>query len=414
MNLSLYIARRIANPEGGNKRSIMELFATIAVALSLAVMLLSMAVIMGFKSEIEQKISGFTGEVLVGDIRSLNTSDIYHIIDSESTIGLIESVDSVESVSRYALKGGIIKSESSIEGVMLKGVSSDYDFECLERWLTRGELPRIGDTVRYKDIIISEKILRRVGQEVGDKVEMLFMDDNSGARRDRFKIVGAFKSGIDEIDSHYAITDLRSVQRLHNWSSEQISGYEVRLQEGVDAQMFADRCNFALLYSEDSQTLNMVANSIYELYPSIFDWLKTHDVNAAVILGVMLVVALFNVVTVLLILVLERTRMIGVLKAMGMNSREVGKIFLYRSLFITLKGMAWGNGIALLLAWVQSRFALLKLDSTGYLLSEVPIDIGWGWWLTINVGAVVVIAITLIVPSRIVANISPEKSIRYQ
>ncbi len=414
MNLPLFIARRISQPSEENRRGIMVLFATVAVALSLAVMLLSMAVIMGFKAQVESKFTSFSGDVIVGDIRSLNTSESYPITDSESIRELIGSVAQIESISRYALKGGIAKTDSSIEGLLLKGVDSSYDMGAYEEWLVEGRLPSIVDSLRNKDILISEYTARKLDMGVGDKFEMLFIDQTLSPRRDRFKIVGIYNSGVAEIDLRNAITDLRNVQRLMDWSKEQISGYEIRLPQETDAQEFASQCNFELLYSTDESTLNMVANSIYELYPAIFDWLRTHDVNAAVILGVMLTVALFNMVSVLLILVLERRRMIGIMRAMGMSNRNIGRIFLYRSMIITTKGVAWGNIVALTLCLAQKYLHIIKLDSSGYILSEVPISIDLWWWLAINVGAVVVIAITLTLPARIVANISPEESIRYQ
>ena len=210
------------------------------------------------------------------------------------------------------------------------------------------------------------------------------------------------------------MTDLRNIQRLSGWAPDEVSGYEVRIADFGRVEEFTRRLGRALLYSESEETRNVAALNVRERYPNIFDWLRAHDVNAAVIIIIMTVVALFNMTSALLILVLERTRMIGLLKAMGMTDRSLQRIFLYRALRIIGRGLVWGNLFGLGLLLVQRTFHLVRLDAAGYLLSEVPVAFGWGWWLALNLGVAAVILLLLTVPAYIVSYIRPDESIRYQ
>ena len=216
------------------------------------------------------------------------------------------------------------------------------------------------------------------------------------------------------MDRQVAMTDLRNIQRLSGWAPDEVSGYEVRIADFGRVEEFTRRLGRALLYSESEETRNVAALNVRERYPNIFDWLRAHDVNAAVIIIIMTVVALFNMTSALLILVLERTRMIGLLKAMGMTDRSLQRIFLYRALRIIGRGLVWGNLFGLGLLLVQRTFHLVRLDAAGYLLSEVPVAFGWGWWLALNLGVAAVILLLLTVPAYIVSYIRPDESIRYQ
>ncbi len=252
------------------------------------------------------------------------------------------------------------------------------------------------------------------GGMTGDKVEMLFIESDATPRRDRFKVSGIYFSGMAELDDRLAVTDIRNVRRLTGWENGEVSGYELMLDEGTDRELFTRALNRALLYSDLEEVENLTASSIEQRYPTLFDWLRTHDVNAAVILTIMLIVALFNMISVLLILVLERTRMIGLLKALGMTDGQLQRLFLCRAAFIILKGMAWGNAVALLFCLGQRYGHFLKLDAAGYLLSEVPIAVEWSWWLGVNLGAAAVILLLLTLPTYLVSYVRPDESIRYE
>ena len=401
MNLPLFIARRTASPSEENRPSVMVRFATIAVALSLAVMLLSVAVIMGFKEEVSHRIVGFSADVELSDLRSRGVEQAFNFRIDSTLLSQIEADPRVAGLSVYAAKGGVLKSPEGMQGMRLKGVGTDFDRRFFEELITAGEMPSIGDEPRKKELLLSESVARKLRLAVGDKVEMLFIEADGTARRDRFKIAGLYHSGMEEADARYLLTDIRNVQRLGD-GEEMISGVEIRLHSTEEAPRMAYEQNLDLLYN------------VQERYPAMFDWLRTHDVNAAVILGIMLLVALFNMISALLILVLERTRMIGLLKALGMENRALQKIFLYRAAFITLKGVAWGNLVALVLCLTQKWGHVVKLDASGYLLSEVPIALDWSWWLGVNLGAVAVILLLLSLPTSIVSRIHPEQTIRYE
>lgn len=314
----------------------------------------------------------------------------------------------------YAVKGGIVRTADAVGEVMLKGVDTAYDWSAFRGWLVDGDLPRVGDSIRTKDILLSRSLADRLMLGVGDRVEMLFVEAGDTPRRDRFKVAGIYSSGMDEMDNTVILTDLRNVQRLSDWAPDEISGYEVFTDDLAGADDFARRLGHTLLYDEDDATANLAVTSVTELYASIFDWLKAHDVNAAVIIVIMLVVAFFNMTSALLILVLERTRMIGLLKAFGMSDGQLRRIFLWRAAFITLRGLAWGNAAGVGLCLLQRATHLVKLDAEGYLLSEVPVALGWGWWLLLNAGFVAAIVALLVVPACVVSTVKPEETIRYE
>ena len=414
MNLSFFIARRMARPSPENRPGVMERIAGVSVALGVAVMILALAVILGFKREVAAKMTGFAGHVAVTDVRGVGTLDSAPVRRSARAEELIRTTEGFVSLAPYAVKGGIVRTADAVQGVMLKGVDGDYDWSSFGQWLVEGELPRVGDSVRTKDILLSRGMAEKLMLGVGDKVEMLFVETGDRPRRDRFKVAGIYSSGMDEMDDAVIMTDLRNVQRLADWADGEISGYEIFTSDLAGADDFARRLGRALLYDDADDTANLAVSSVTELYPNIFDWLKAHDVNAAVIIGIMLVVAFFNMTSALLILVLERTRMIGLLKAFGMRNATLREVFLWRAAFVTLRGLAWGNAAGLAVCLVQKYFHVVKLSSEGYLLSEVPVALGWGWWLALNAGVVAAIVALLVVPACIVSTVKPDESIRYE
>lgn len=414
MSLAFFIARRMARPAPGCRPGVMERIAVMSVALGVAVMILALAVIMGFKREVAYKMEGFAAHVTLTDIRGVDALDAEPVRRSAHVEELVRSMEGFRAMAPYALKGGIVRTPDAVGEVLLKGVERDYDWSCFREWLVAGELPRIGDSVRTKDILLSQSLADRMLLGVGDKVEMLFVEPGELPRRDRFKVAGIYSSGMEEMDKTVVVTDIRNVQRLCEWSADQISGYEIRLRELSEAEDFARELDHRLLHDDSDDTLNLVATSVTERYANIFDWLRAHDVNAAVIIVIMLVVAFFNMTSALLILVLERARMIGLLKALGMGSGQLRRIFLWRAAFVALRGLAWGNAAGLGLCVLQLWTHAVKLDSEGYLLSEVPVSLGWGWWLALNAGFLAAIVALLVIPTAVIARVKPEETIRYE
>ena len=414
LNLEFFIARRTARTSPENRPGVMSRIAVVSVAVSVAVMLVALAVILGFKREVTARMVGFSAPVEVIDGAGIYAAESRPVAATARFEALLRAVDGVQRATPYAVKSGIVRTRDAMEGVALKGVDGSYDWSFFAGRLTEGRLPRVGDSLRTKELLLSARTARLLGVHAGDKVEMLFVAGDERPRRDRFKVAGIYSSGMDEMDNTVILTDLRNVQRLSDWAPDEISGYEVFTDDLAGADDFARRLGHTLLYDEDDATANLAVTSVTELYASIFDWLKAHDVNAAVIIVIMLVVAFFNMTSALLILVLERTRMIGLLKAFGMRNGQLRQVFLWRASFITLRGLAWGNAVGLGLCFVQRYFHVVRLSSEGYLLSEVPISLGWGWWLALNAGAVAAIVALLVVPTYIVSTVKPDESIRYE
>ena len=414
MNLEFFIARRTARPAPENRPGVMERIAVVSVAISVAVMILALAVIMGFKREVTRKTTAFAAHVVVTDVGGVNAVDSEPVGRSPRTDSLIRSCEGFVSMAPYAVKGGLVRTADAVETVVLKGVDSLYDWSSFGGWLLDGELPRVGKEPRTKDVLISRTLADKLLLRPGDKAEMLFVESGRTPRRDRFRISGIYSSGMEEMDAVVVMTDIRNVQRLAEWGPDEISGYEIYVDDFAAADDFARRLGRTLLYDDADETANLAVSSVTELYPNIFDWLKAHDVNAAVIIVIMLAVAFFNMTSALLVLVLERTRMIGLLKALGMSDGPLRRIFLYRAAFIALRGLAWGNAAGLLLCLAQSRFRVVKLDPEGYLLSEVPVAVEWGWLLLLDIGVLAAIVALLVVPTSVISTVKPDETIRYE
>lgn len=414
MNLPLFLARRMARSSSENRPGVMERIAVVSVALGVAVMILALAVILGFKREVSERMAGFAAHVSVTDLRGVGSLDAEPVVRSAHVEELIRAAGPVVSVAPYALRGGIIRTDEAVQGVVLKGVDDSYDRSLFERWLVEGTLPRVGDSIRTKDVLLSRTLARGLHLGVGDRIEMLFVEPGELPRRDRFKVSGIYASGMDDIEEAILLTDLRNVQRLADWRPEQVSGYEILLADVSDAEPYAAALNETLFYDESDDTRNLVASSVMERYPNIFDWLKAHDVNGVVIVVIMLAVAFFNMAAALMTLVLERTRTIGLLKALGMANGPLRRVFLWRAAFVTLRGLAWGNAVGLGLCLLQGTTHLVHLDAEGYLLSAVPIALDWGWWLLLNAGFTAAIVALLVIPACVVSAVKPEEAIRYE
>ena len=414
MNLEYFIANRTAHQAASDKPNVMVRIATASVAIGVAVMIVTMAVVMGFKEEIARKMSGFTSHVQLTYIRSSNSLESAPIQRSENIEEMIRSMEGFRAMSVYALKGGVIKSNEGVAGLVLKGVDGDYDYSFFAEALVEGVLPRVADSVRYKEILLPKVVADRLNLAVGDRVEMLFVESDALPRRDRFKVCGLFSTGMDEMDKTLALTDIRNVQRLSGWDEQTISGYEISVSDFSHIEEFADTLNNNLLFEGGDDATNLVAMSVKQLYGTLFNWLKTHDINALVIIIIMIVVALFNMMSALLIMVLERTRMVGVLKALGMDNSSLQRIFLYQASFLVVRGMVWGNVVGIGICLLQKWTHILKLDAAGYMLSEVPIALDWWWLAALNIGSLAIIVLTLTLPTRIISSVRPEEAMRYE
>lgn len=392
----------------------MVTIATVTVAISIAVMVISMAVIMGFKREISDKLVGFGGHVQITAVSGGNSLETKPILRNNELESALTQVQGFKSLNAFATKGGIIKTRDAMQGVMLKGVDSDYDWSFFADNLEEGELPAVGDSVVKREIIISRSLSRLLQIDVGDKIEMMFIQPDASPRRSQFKITGIYNSGFEELDMMVVPTDIRNVQRIAGWDDNHISGYEVDTYDLDDLAEFSEDTYQIVFENQKPDDENLMVVNIKQRFPQMFDWLNAHDVNAAVIIIIMLLVSLLNMISALLIILLERTRMIGVLKALGMNNTSLQKMFLIRSAYLIVKGMIWGNIIGIALCLIQKYTGLVTLDQTGYFLSEVPISLGLTWLLWLNAGSFLLIVTLLTVPTLVISRIKPDTTIRYQ
>lgn len=413
LNLEYFLARRIATQTGGRKNNVMVRIATLSVAIGIAVMIISLSVIFGFKREIAAKLSGFGSHVQIVNLDGNVSYETVPISKNQPFLSQIRSVRNFSGMHPYAVTIGIPRGERAMQGVVLKGVDSTYDWSFFRQNLVEGELPDVQSGVRTKDIAVSRSLADLLEVAVGDPLEMLFIQDPP--RRDLFRVAGIYDTQFSEIDHMMVLTDLRNVQRLNGWDSTQITGFEIATSDFGRLEPFTDdvyQVVFDNLTGDEHDSLRVI--NIRERFPMIFDWLDAHNVNAGVIITVMLLVALFNMIAALLIILLERTSMIGTLKALGMGNRALQKMFVIRSSFVIIKGMFWGNVVGIGLCLLQHCTGWISLSQEGYFLTTVPIFIDWGWLALLNAATFLFIVALLALPTMIISLILPEKTIRFE
>lgn len=413
MNVEFDIARRLSSRKSGLRAGIMERVATIATTISLAVIIVTLSVVAGFKQNIDELLTGASADIVVTapESRGVVSSAVV------PKCGELEQVlnhDMVESYSSYLAKLAVVKSDDNIVGVMLKGVDSLYNMNFFEKHLVEGDLPRLMGEPRSKDIIISRAVAQSMDIGVGDRVEMVFIDGSSGVLRDRFAVSGIYETGLTGIDEMLVISDIRNVKRFYDRSQEWVTGYELKLEAKADSELVADELNDRLIELYLEHEINAEAFTIATIFPQLFGWLATHDVNAIFITVIMIIVALLNMTTALLIIVLERQRMIGELRAMGIKRRGVVRIFVFRALFIIMRGVVMGAVIGVILCLIQHFFGVMPLPAEGYILNRVPAALCWGRWLVAVVATIVITLVMMILPSMLAARVSPSKAIRYE
>jgi lipoprotein-releasing system permease protein len=430
MNFSYFIARRVARAGQRSFSRLIIRIAAAAVALSVAVMIATTALIAGFKKEISGKIFGFWGHIHITDAdvhRNILDSTPLRVDDSFprlDTVGrasfyqrryffgapmetLTTSRGGVRHTQVFALKPGIIKAKDEIEGIILKGVGEDFDWDFMARYLVEGETLALSDTAMSSDILLSRQTADRLRVGLGDRFIVHFVEKGEQLRR-RFTVKGIYKTGLEEYDRKFALVDIRQIQRLMGWSANEVSGVEVFIDDLRDLDILTEHIYYTQLPS------HVYAESIREKLPEIFDWLDLQDINEIVMLSLMTIVAIINMITTLMILILERANMIGILKALGADNWSIRKIFLYHAAFIIAAGLFWGNLAGLGMCYLQARFELIRLDEANYYLSVAPIHINVFTVLALNAGTMIIALAFLIIPSYLVTSISPVRAIRFK
>ena len=407
MNTSLFIAKRLYNAKENNNnytRPIIRI-AILAIALSVAVMILSVFILSGFKSNISNKVFGFGGHINISKFSYNQSYENDPINFNSEMLTEIELMDFVDNVQTYATKAGVIKKNNEILGVVLKGVDQRYNWNFFNENLISGNVPLFNDSVTENTILISKNISNKMKLNVGDEMIMYFMEKPVRVRK--FIISGIYKTGLSEFDDITVIGDLKHIQKLNNWNLNQIGGYEISINNFKNIEIYTSLIDESIDY-------DLKALSINDKYPQIFDWLRLQDFNVLIILILMLIVGGVNMITSLLIIILEKSRLIGMLKAIGASDWNIRHIFIYNSLQIILGGLFWGNFIAVSLSLLQIRFNFLKLDEAIYFMDFVPINIELFSLFLINLGTIIICYLILVIPSAVIAKISPAKSIKFE
>lgn len=406
MNFEFFISKRLVRSKDhkSNISAPIIKIAVGAIALGIIMMLVAFATGLGLQKKIREKISAFKGHITISNYDNNNSGvSLVPISLEQEFYPTFKHVDGIKHVQAVASKYGIIRTEKSFGGIIMKGVGTDYNWSYFKDFLVEGQIPDYSDGISDQ-ILISEFIANRLKFGLGDKVIVYFMEDAS-SKRPRlvaFEVCGIFNSGFQEFDKNYLITDLKQIQRINDWDDNQVGGFEVFIDDFDQIQQKGKE-----VYQQIGSFLD--ATTIVDQYRSIFEWLSLFDFNIALIIGIMILVAGMNMITALLVLILERTQMIGVLKSMGSTNWSIRKIFLYNAGYLILKGLFWGNFIGLGMLYVQKYFKIIPLNPKTYYVSQAPVYIGWEYILAVNFGTLILCLLMLLIPSYIIAKISPVK-----
>ena len=410
MNFELFIAKRIiaGKEHKSNISSPIIKIATIAITLGIAIMLISVAIAAGFQKKISDKMTGFKGHIQIVNYDT-NNSDISTapISIKQDFYPEFKDIEGIKNVQVFANVGGIIRTPTDFEAIVFKGISSDYDFTFFKEYLTEGRLPNFNQD-RNKEILISESIANRLHFKLNDTIQTLFSAEKSRLKYKMRKpiIVGVYNTGFEQFDKTMLIGDIREVRKINKWNDDQIGGFEVLIDDFDELTSKGNE-----IYSTIGATLN--STTIIENYPLIFEWIKLFDNNVWFIIAIMILIAGINMITALLVLILERVQMVGILKALGSANWSIRKIFLYNASYLILKGLFWGNLIGITLLLTQKYFKVISLNPETYSVATVPVDISFIAIFLLNLGTLLLCFLMLIIPSYIITKIQPSKSIKF-
>ncbi len=416
MNTELFISKRLffdkSNQQILSKKIIR--IALFGIALGLAVMIVSVAVITGFKTEIRNKVIGFGSHLQIINFESGNSYENNPVSKNQPFLNDLKKTYGVKTYHFFATKAGIIKTDEVNQGVIFKGVESGYDWAFFKVNLVSGHIPNLNDSARTNEILISENLSKMLRLNAGDQGILYFINkDEITPRMLQFKVCGIYKTNLEEFDNLFVIGDIKQIQRINDWQPDEITGIEIEVSDFGKIDLIEREVrNLVINYSNENSAILRTEN-ITRQYPQIFDWLSILDMNVWVILFLMVMVAGFNMISALLVLILERSTMIGVLKSLGSPNRSIRKVFLYLSVFLTSRGMLWGNVIGIAIILIQKIFQIIKLNPATYYVDVVPVNFNIMHILLLNAGCLLVTTFMLVIPSYLVSKISPDKSIRF-
>jgi len=377
-------------------------------------MILSVAVVTGFKKEIRDKVIGFGSHIQLVNFDSNSSFETTPVNKNQSWLERLTTMQGISHVEVFATKPGIIKTDTEMMGMVLKGVGPDFDWRFFRENLVSGSIFAVSDTGITDKVLISKQVSSLMKLRVGDPMYSYFLNDQANDQRMRkFTVSGIYQSSLEEFDRLFVLADIQQVRKLNNWRSDQVSGFEISINNFDQLDEMVKKVKGLTVHYAEKDSLVLRPVSITSKYPQIFDWLNLLDMNVWIILTLIILVAGFNMVSGLLILILERTSMIGTLKAVGCNNHSIRKVFLYLASFLIGRGMLWGNIAGIGICLLQSYFHLFKLDPTSYYLEYVPINLKLTHLLILNAGTLILTLLMLVVPSWYVSRISPDRAIRF-
>ena len=414
MNLPFFIAKRIYSDQG-DKRKVSRpaiRIATLGVGIGLAVMIVTVAVVLGFQHTIRDKVVGFGSHIQVQNIMTFNSTDRYPVCFNDSMMQVLKGLKGVRHVERYAFTQGILKTDEDFLGVLFKGVGPEYDMTFLKQHLVEGEIPVFSDTTSTNKLLLSRMIADKLRLKVGDKVYAYFIDESVRTRR--YTISGIYQTNMTRFDEALCITDLYAAVKINGWEEDQVSGAELLVNDFKQLQVTEDEVIEKVNRSSDPYGQTLSSQTIYEAYPQVFTWLELLDINVWIILALMVCVAGFTMISGLLIIILERTQMIGVLKAIGARNKTIRHTFLWFAAFIIGQGLLLGNILGIGIILLQRTTGLITLDPQTYYVSEVPMEINIPLFVLLNIATLLISIFVLIAPSFLISHIHPAKSMRYE
>ena len=415
MHFPLFIAKRLYS-EQGDKRKVSRPaihIATAGVAIGLAVMIISVCVVLGFKHTIRDKVIGFGSHIQVADFLTLQQMEQYPIVIDDSMIDVLKHIPDVAHVQRFAMKEGILKTDSDFLGVAFKGVGPEFDSTFIHNNMVEGSIPHFSDSVSHNQILVSQLMADKLHLKSGQRIFAYFFDNN-GVRTRRFTIAGIYQTNLKKYDETIVFTDLYTAVKLNGWESDQASGAELSVNNFDNLDMVESRVISKVKGTVDHYGETYSSATIKELNPQIFQWLDLMDLNVWIILALMLIVAGVTMISGLLIIILERTSMIGILKALGARNKTIRHTFMWFAVFIIGKGMLIGNALSLGLLALQQAFGIIKLDAQTYYVSTVPVEINALYIVALNVATLLISVFMLVAPSYLISHIHPAKSMRYE
>ena len=424
MNLPLFLSRRIyggkvetdADDKPIRQKSVSRpaiRIATIGVAIGLAVMIVTVSVVIGFKHTIREKVAGFGSHIQVENIMSFNTASDFPICINDSMLQLLETIPGIKHAERYAITQGILKTDEDFLGVALKGIGQEYDLSFIQENLVEGELPQFCDSSTKYPLVISKTIAQKLRLKIDDRIFAYFISDE-GVKARRFTVKAIYQTNMKRFDDSFCLTDIYATNKLNGWFTDQCSGAELIVDDFDHLETASHNVVKKVNRTLDAYNNTFSSRTITDAYPQIFSWLELLDINVWIILGLMIVLAGFTMTSGLLIIILERTQMIGILKALGARDSMIRKTFLWFSVFIISRGLLWGNIIGIGLVLLQQTTGIVTLDPQTYYVSEAPMELNLFYVLLLNIATLFISIFVLIAPSYLVAKIHPARSMRYE